>query len=196
MVILFFSLRCFYLQDRVFIVFRFAIDILARLSAYLLSEPSLSFAPLLKPLLTPQSIPETLVVILLDWSDPWTWVRRVREWVRFLRSVLISLDDETKIVMEEIMVDWRDRRRGLDPASSAGAGGLAGSGGPATIPLGPGEWDEGLGVPMCVVCQGVCTLSSSFDHVANRFLDSPTRWRNWREIMAGVKGTLTSYSKL
>ncbi|BDD59543.1 hypothetical protein MPDQ_001057 [Monascus purpureus] len=126
-------------------------DILARLSAYLLSEPSLSFAPLLKPLLTPQSIPETLVVILLDWSDPWTWVRRVREWVRFLRSVLISLDDETKIVMEDTMIEWRDRRRGQDPSP---AGGLAGAGGPATIPLGPGEWDEGLGVPLCVVCQG------------------------------------------
>lgn len=128
-------------------------DTLARVSAYLLSEPSLSFAPLLKPLLTAQSVPETLVVILLDWSDPWTWVRRLREWVRLLRHVLISLDDETKIVMEETMTEWRDRKRGMDP-SSAGAQGLTSSGGPVTIPLGPGEWDEGLGVPMCVVCQG------------------------------------------
>ncbi|KAG2417324.1 hypothetical protein HFD88_008543 [Aspergillus terreus] len=126
-------------------------DTLARVSAYLLSEPSLSFAPLLKPLLTPQSIPETLVVILLDWSDPWTWVRRLREWVRLLRHVLVSLDDETKIVMEEMMTEWRDRKRGMD---AAGAQGLSGSSGPVTMPLGPGEWDEGLGIPMCVVCQG------------------------------------------
>ncbi|KAA8647143.1 dynein family protein [Aspergillus tanneri] len=128
-------------------------DTLARVSAYLLSEPSLSFAPLLKPLLTHRSIPETLVVILLDWSDPWTWIRQLREWVRLLRHVLVSLDDETKIVMEETMTEWRDRKRGMD-ASSAGAQGLTSSGGPVTIPLGPGEWDEGLGVPMCVVCQG------------------------------------------
>jgi dynein light intermediate chain 1 len=128
---------------------------LARVSAYLLSEPSLSFAPLLKPLLTAQSVPETLVVILLDWSDPWTWVRRLREWVRLLRHVLISLDDETKIVMEETMTEWKDRKRGMD-SGLAGAQGLAGSGGPVAIPLGPGEWDEGLGIPMCVVCQGVC----------------------------------------
>ncbi|KAJ5317545.1 hypothetical protein N7508_002053 [Penicillium antarcticum] len=128
-------------------------DTLARVSAYLLSEPSLSFAPLLKPLLTPQSVPETLVVILMDWSDPWTWIRRLREWVRLLRTVLVSLDDETKIVMEETMTEWRDRKRGLD-ANSAAAGGLSTSGGQVTIPLGPGEWDEGLGVPMCVVCQG------------------------------------------
>lgn len=90
----------------------------------------------------------------MDWSDPWTWVRRLREWVRFLRHILISLDDDTKIAMEETMTEWRDRKRGMDP-SSAGAGGLSGSGGPVTIPLGPGEWDEGLGIPMCVVCQGV-----------------------------------------
>lgn len=130
-------------------------DTLARVSAYLLSEPSPSFAPLLKPLLTPKSVPETLVVILMDWSDPWTWVRTLREWVRLLRSVLVSLDDETKLVMEETMTEWRDRKRGLD-TNNAPAGGLSNSSGPVTIPLGPGEWDEGLGIPMCVVCQGVC----------------------------------------
>ncbi|KAJ5665476.1 uncharacterized protein N7477_007924 [Penicillium maclennaniae] len=128
-------------------------DTLARVSAYLLSEPSPSFAQLLKPLLTPQSVPETLVVILMDWSDPWTWIRRLREWVRLLRSVLVSLNDDTKVVMEETMTEWRDRKRGMD-ASSAATGGLPNSGGPVTIPLGPGEWDEGLGIPMCVVCQG------------------------------------------
>ncbi|KAJ5280138.1 hypothetical protein N7478_005510 [Penicillium angulare] len=128
-------------------------DTLARVSAYLLSEPSPSFAPLLKPLLTPQSVPETLVVILMDWSDPWTWIRRLREWIRLLRSVLVSLDDDTKMVMEETMTEWRDRKRGIDTNAGA-SGNLPNSGGPVTIPLGPGEWDEGLGIPMCVVCQG------------------------------------------
>lgn len=73
--------------------------------------------------------------------------------------MLVSLDDETKFVMEETMTEWRDRKRGIDP-SSAAAGGISTSSGPVTIPLGPGEWDEGLGIPMCVVCQGVCKLLS------------------------------------
>ncbi|KUL92156.1 hypothetical protein ZTR_02520 [Talaromyces verruculosus] len=126
-------------------------DILARVSIYLLSDPSPSFASLLHPLLTPQSVPETLIVILLDWSSPWTWVRQLREWIRLLRSVLISLEDSTKIVMEEVMTEWKDKKRGLDPNSATG---VTNSGGPVSIPLGPGEWDEGLGVPLCVVCQG------------------------------------------
>ena len=136
-----------------------ATDILARVSVYLLSEPSRSFAPLLRPLLTPASIPETLIVILLDWSTPWTWVRQLREWVRLLRSVLISLNDETKCVMEEVMTEWRDRKRGLE--ASAGTG-ITVSGGSVTIPLGPGEWDEGLGIPMCVICQGVGVVAAQY----------------------------------
>lgn len=54
------------------------------------------------------------------------------------------------------MTEWRDRKRAMDP-NSAGAQGLTSSGGPVAIPLGSGEWDEGLGIPMCVVCQGVRT---------------------------------------
>lgn len=70
--------------------------------------------------------------------------------------MLISLDDETKVAMEELMTEWKERKRGLDAASGAG---VTGSGGPATMPLGPGEWDEGLGIPLCVVCQGVWICS-------------------------------------
>lgn len=130
----------------------FQTDIIARISVYSLSEPSPSFAPLLRPLLNPKSIPETLIVILLDWSSPWTWIRQLREWVRLLRHVLYSLDDDTKMVMDEVMSEWRDRKRGAEGA--AVAGGAAG----ATIPLGPGEWDEGLGLPLCIVCQKVSVL--------------------------------------
>lgn len=65
---------------------------------------------------------------------------------------MISLEDSTKMVMEEVMTEWKDKKRGLDSNSSIG---ITNSGGPVTIPLGPGEWDEGLGVPLCVVCQGV-----------------------------------------
>lgn len=50
------------------------------------------------------------------------------------------------------MTEWKERKRGLDAASGAA---VTGAGGSVVMPLGPGEWDEGLGVPLCVVCQGV-----------------------------------------
>lgn len=151
------------------------LDILARVSVYLLSEPSPSFASLLKPLLNPKSVRETLIVILLDWDSPWLWVRQLRDWIRLLRTVLFSLDDDTKLVMEEVMTEWKGQRRGMESSYPTG------SGAPVSIPLGPGEWDEGLGIPMCVVCQGV---SFPFRLYAHRKLILMTGRKN-REVGKG-----------
>ncbi|KAF2175766.1 hypothetical protein K469DRAFT_701452 [Zopfia rhizophila CBS 207.26] len=124
-------------------------DTLARLSLYLLANPSPSFTPLIKPYLSPRTLPHMLVIILLDWNHPWQWVRQLRDWIRVLRSLIVSLDDDSKVVLEEQISVLQDKGRG--------AGGSEGTGSSASdsvkIPLGPGEWDEPLGIPLCVVCQ-------------------------------------------
>jgi dynein light intermediate chain 1 len=58
----------------------------------------------------------------------------------------VSLDVESKQAMEENVVYWRDTKRSTT---------LEGSnpGEDSALPLGPGEWDEPLGVPLCLVCQ-------------------------------------------
>ncbi|PQE15790.1 dynein light intermediate chain protein [Rutstroemia sp. NJR-2017a BBW] len=122
-------------------------DILARLSLYLLADPSPSFTPLMQPLLTPQTIPNTLIVILLDWSQPWFWLRELRDWICLLRPLLISLDEDCKEKMEEVMISWRDRGRG---GSTLDGGGSTATEGDVSLPLGPGEWEEALGLPLCV----------------------------------------------
>lgn len=129
-------------------------DILARISMYLLTSPSPSFASLIKPLLTPQSIPNTLLVVLLDWSEPWSWVRQLREWMLLLRTVLLALPDESKIAMEEGMSLWKERGRG-GSINLDGTTATAATEGDVSLPLGPGEWEEPLGLPLCVVCQNV-----------------------------------------
>ncbi|KAH8886468.1 hypothetical protein GQ53DRAFT_658188 [Thozetella sp. PMI_491] len=127
-------------------------DTLARISLYTLTKPSPAFASLLQPLLTPQSIPNTLIVVLLDWSQPWKWLRQLRQWILLLRTVLVSLSNECKETMEEVMVSWRDRGRGgginLDGTTAATTGE-----GDVALPLGPGEWEDALGLPLCLVCQ-------------------------------------------
>ncbi|KAI1077555.1 dynein light intermediate chain-domain-containing protein [Whalleya microplaca] len=127
-------------------------DILARISLYLLTSPAPSFASLLKPLLTPQSIPNTLIVILLDWSQPWQWMRQLQEWLLLLRTVIMSLSIECKETMEESMISWRDRGRTGGSVNLDGTGAVAAEGDVA-LPLGPGEWEDALGLPLCVVCQ-------------------------------------------
>ncbi|KAL1859508.1 hypothetical protein VTK73DRAFT_7583 [Phialemonium thermophilum] len=127
-------------------------DTLARISIHTLTNPSAAFGRLLEPLLTPQSIPNTLIVILLDWSQPWKWMRQLREWILLLRTVFVSLGNECTDAMEETMLSWRDRGRSggpnLDGTPSATA-----ADGDVALPLGPGEWEDALGLPLCVVCQ-------------------------------------------
>lgn len=129
-------------------------DTLARISLYTLTSSAPAFASLLQPLLTPQSIPNTLIVLLLDWSQPWKWMRQLREWVLLLRTVLVSLSNESKETMEEVMLAWRDRGRG-GGTNLDGTAAVAVPDSDLAIPLGPGEWEDALGLPLCVVCQNV-----------------------------------------
>jgi dynein light intermediate chain 1 len=120
-------------------------DTLARLSLYLLANPSPSFTPLIKPYLNPRTLPHMLIVILLDWNHPWLWIRQLRDWIRVLRSLIVSLDDASKVVLEENIQTLQDKGRNLVTEGSSMEN--------VKIPLGPGEWDEPLGIPLCVVCQ-------------------------------------------
>lgn len=88
-----------------------------------------------------------LVVILLDWNQPWQWARQLRSWIRVLRSLVQSLDDDCKIVLEENIHRWQRKGRASTTDGSVSIDGDTG------IHVGPGEWDEPLGIPVCVVCQ-------------------------------------------
>ncbi|KGQ08515.1 Cytoplasmic dynein 1 light intermediate chain 2 [Beauveria bassiana D1-5] len=119
-------------------------DTLARVSLYLLSQPSGEFASLVSPLLTPESIPNTALVILLDWAQPHLWLRQIWSWIQVLEEVMGHTTPEARAEMEETMSSWRERGRGgsstnLDGTPSATAADSDGS-----LPLGPGEWSEPL----------------------------------------------------
>jgi hypothetical protein len=90
--------------------------------------------------------------------------------------------------MHEVMTDWTDRKRGGEAA-----GGASSSNG-TVLPPGPGEWDEGLGIPLCVVCQGVClsvTMLNSGAYLT--YLDRLTRSRSLRRRAAGEKSNSTTF---
>jgi dynein light intermediate chain 1 len=87
-----------------------------------------------------------LIVILLDWNHPWLWIRQLRDWIRVLRSLILSLDDPSKEVLEENIQTLQDKGRNIGSETSSSMENVK-------IPLGPGEWDEPLGIPLCVVCQ-------------------------------------------
>lgn len=91
--------------------------------------------------------------MLLDWNEPWIWVRQLRDWITLLRDIRSSLDDASNEIMDEVMKEWQQRKSGVSTYDTGGSG--TGSEGNVTLPLSQGEWDEPLGLPLCVVCHNV-----------------------------------------
>lgn len=135
-------------------------DILARLSLYLLTDSHPSYSALLKGLFDPQNIPNTLLVVLLNWETPWTWMRQLCNWIRVLRHVLNQLDNPSKDAMDENMKEWTEERKGPNPEGLSSSSITGTNHGNASIPLASGSWDEALGLPLCVVCQNAEKIES------------------------------------
>lgn len=64
--------------------------------------------------------------------------------------------------MEEVISGWRERGRTGGSVNLDGTGAVA-TEGDVALPLGPGEWEDALGLPLCVVCQNVRGRSTCFD---------------------------------
>ena len=139
-------------------------DILARLSFHTLPFPSRSFVPLLASLLTPTTAPESLLVILLDWVEPWSWTAQLSTWIRIVKDSIEKVDEATKDAMETVMREWEQKRRG--GAHDAGPVNTN-SESMVNIPLGQGEWDDALGIPLCVVCHNVSLTETSLGLLAH-----------------------------
>lgn len=127
-------------------------DLLARLSIYTLNDPSPAYAPLLARLLSPETIPNTAVAILLDWAEPWKFMRTLRAWVRLLKTVTESLPLTASSVLEDNNTTWLHTRDN-DAATSV-------TDSRTSLPLGHGEFDESLGLPIVVVCQNALAVET------------------------------------
>ena len=77
-------------RRQVFIYASLSIDTLSRLSVYTVPSVASSYTALLPHFLPPRSsLPHTVVIIVLDWTKPWTfldelfiWLSWVEQWVK------------------------------------------------------------------------------------------------------------------
>ncbi len=89
------------------------------------------------------------------------------------------------------MISWRDRGRG---GNSLGGGGVSStSEGDVSLPLGPGEWEEALGLPLCVVCQNVSYPRKDNPHTITYAISSLTALKSWRRNGRGRRKNSISY---
>ena len=93
------------------------------------------------------------------------------------------------------MKDWQQRRKGGGHEASGG-----GSEGGISLPLGPGEWDETLGLPLCVVCHSVSIRVPGYAAIQRKTLQRmieakilifrPIKSKGWKKIWDGARKSL------
>jgi dynein light intermediate chain 1 len=67
---------------------------MARLGLYQLGLSSPEFLPLLKFALRSETISDSCVIILLDWTRPWTFLETLERWINVLHYVLDEICKE------------------------------------------------------------------------------------------------------
>ena len=70
-----------------------------------------------------------------------------------VRDITSSLGGASTESMEQTMKEWQQHKRGTSTYDSVPSS--TGTEGNVTLPLSQGEWDEPLGLPLCIVCHGV-----------------------------------------
>lgn len=91
-----------------FVYFAF-LDTLARLSVYSVPSAAREYTSLLPHFVPPRtSLPHTLVMIVLDWTRPWTFVEELETWLKWVETwARGDAARELEIVREE----GRERRK-------------------------------------------------------------------------------------
>ncbi|KAJ7068679.1 dynein light intermediate chain-domain-containing protein [Mycena amicta] len=143
-------------------------DTLARLSVYTVPSSAPAYTALLPHFVPPRSaLPNTLVMIVLDWTRPWTFIEELETWLQWVeRWTRGDGARELEIVREET----RERLQAhlqhysepsIDPPAAPSS--ISGS---ALLPLGPGTLTHNsAGVPIVVACTKADLIDESGDPV-------------------------------
>ncbi|KAF8138908.1 dynein light intermediate chain-domain-containing protein [Boletus edulis] len=130
-------------------------DTLARLSVYTVPSDARAYSALLPHFLPPRTaLPHTLVMIVLDWTHPWTFVEDLQTWLKWVEQWAKGDGSrEVEIVREEnherLQVHLQHYTEPFADALPATSNLTSNT----VLPLGPGTLTHNsAGVPVIVVC--------------------------------------------
>ncbi|KAG7097328.1 hypothetical protein E1B28_004687 [Marasmius oreades] len=143
-------------------------DTLARLSVYTVPSANPSYTRLLPHFLPPRSsIPHTLVMIVLDWTRPWTFVEELETWLKWVEDwVKGDGSRELEIVKEDNRERWlhyllhyTEPSADPIPATSTASN--------TVLPLSTGTFTHNsAGLPIVVACTKADLIDEGHDLVA------------------------------
>ncbi|TFY50288.1 hypothetical protein EVG20_g11608 [Dentipellis fragilis] len=143
-------------------------DTLARLSVYTVPSSAPSYTSLLPHFVPPrQSLPHTLIVIVLDWTRPWTFVEELHTWLSWIEGwvkgddarELVITREENRERLQAHLQHYAEPTADPTPATSSMQGTI--------LPLGPGTFTHNTaGVPIIVTCTKADLIDDNNDLVA------------------------------
>ncbi|KAH9036025.1 dynein light intermediate chain-domain-containing protein [Lactarius deliciosus] len=143
-------------------------DILARLSVYTVPSSAPSYTALVPHFLQPQSaLPQTAVVIVLDWTRPWIFLEELHSWLAWIEGwVQGDGARELEVTREEHRERWQAHLQHYTEPSAeplpATSSALQGT----ILPLGPGTFTHNTaGVPIIVACTKADLIDDNTDLV-------------------------------
>ncbi|EKM79910.1 hypothetical protein AGABI1DRAFT_119961 [Agaricus bisporus var. burnettii JB137-S8] len=145
-------------------------DTIARLSVYTVPSSNSSYTTLLPHFLHPRTaLTHSLVMIVLDWTRPWSFVEELQTWLLWIeRWVKGDGSRELEMVREECrerlqsyLQHYSEPSTDLLPASTSALSNTV-------LPLGPGTLTHNTaGVPIIVVCSKADLIDEENDVVAS-----------------------------
>ncbi|ESK95137.1 dynein 1 light intermediate chain [Moniliophthora roreri MCA 2997] len=143
-------------------------DMLARLSVYTVPSSDPTYTRLLPHFLPPRtSLPHTLVMIVLDWTRPWTFVEELETWLKWVEDWAKGDGSrELDIVREENRERWMhyllhytEPSTDPIPATSTASN--------TVLPLSTGSFTHNSsGVPIVIACTKADLIDEGHDLVA------------------------------
>ncbi|KAG4305841.1 hypothetical protein PORY_000751 [Pneumocystis oryctolagi] len=127
---------------------------LAVIEVYLISEFHLMCETVLLDLLTPDFLKNSVVCVLLDWKSPWKWLYELHVWIQLLKKVIENFKSSSEIhaqVVSELVETWGYKIRTYCENSTLKHDDVDNNE-QIIIPLGSGQYDEPIGLPLICVC--------------------------------------------
>ncbi|KND03137.1 uncharacterized protein SPPG_02200 [Spizellomyces punctatus DAOM BR117] len=136
-------------------------DIVARIGFYHLASET-AFGNLFRFALKADTLADSLVILVLDWARPWTFLKTLEDWLSILEKHIATLEERNPELLEELkdrgQAYVRNYAEPLDQTTLSGKEGVegkhAGGVGPqhsVALPLGSGTLTKNLGIPIVVV---------------------------------------------
>ncbi|KAG9317814.1 dynein light intermediate chain-domain-containing protein [Chiua virens] len=143
-------------------------DTLARLSVYTVPSDAKGYTALLPHFLPPRTaLPHTLVMIVLDWTHPWTFMEDLQTWLKWVeqwakgdgaREVEIVSEENHERLQAHLQHYTEPSADSLPAASNLTSN--------TVLPLGPGTLTHNsAGVPIIVVCTKADLIDEGSDLV-------------------------------